>query len=627
MANIIQLPPVLANQIAAGEVVERPASVVKELLENAIDAGARTVRIDVDRGGAALIRVRDDGVGIAPDELALALSRHATSKVRSFDDLMRVQTLGFRGEALPSIASVARVRLTSRQPRQDTAWSLEVEGTNITAESPRPASAPPGTTVEVRDLFFNTPARRRFLRTSRTEYLHVETVVRRTALAHPELDLVLTRDGRNALVARAAAEDAGLRRMSDICGARFAQTAIAFEAHAGAMHCFGWAAPAGEARASADLQYACVNGRVVRDPLLRHAMRAAFEEAVSEGRQPAYVVYLELPAGDLDVNVHPTKHEVRFGDARTVHDFVWSTVRRTLHGDQVDSEHPAAEPLRPELMRPELMPSGQEDPGADGGPGAYPGGDEELRALQSSRIEEGSSHQGGAGHSRSHSRQGAPWNHPQALRVADDELDKYVRLVGSATDQRPPTGDRKRAGPADSSLVRLSHRYALYRRDAERTWALVDGAALIQFVVERALKSGDEVSIPLLIPAAHSIPAPDLEANEAFSDHLGQLGFAVRRSAPEEVALLEIPACLQHLEQATLWDCLAASWGADIDVVTVALAQVAAQDMSSIDDTVMQRWLDCQAANTAWPPRVIRELNEAELTALFSRATVKDTAR
>ncbi|CAK0762052.1 DNA mismatch repair protein MutL [Gammaproteobacteria bacterium] len=320
------LPPELANQIAAGEVVERPAAVVKELLENSLDAGARAIEIDAEEGGLRLIRVRDDGRGIHPEDLRLALDRHATSKIRDFSDLERVASLGFRGEALPSIASVSRLTLTSRLRSNPDAWILE-GGTGQLA----PAAHPEGTTVEVRDLFYNTPARRKFLKSVRTELGHLEEVVRRVALSHIEVGFTL-RHNRRPIQTLPAGEgpQGGLRRVAAMLGEGFAAATLSLDFEAGGLHLWGFAGLPTASRTQPDQQYFYVNGRTIRDRLIAHAVRQAYEDVLYQGRHPAYVLYLTLDPERVDVNVHPTKHEVRFRDSRTIHEFLVRALRQAL---------------------------------------------------------------------------------------------------------------------------------------------------------------------------------------------------------------------------------------------------------------------------------------------------------
>jgi len=319
----------LANQIAAGEVIERPASVVKELLENSFDANASYINVDIEDGGKKSIRVRDDGDGIVSEDLKLALTRHATSKIQQFDDLERVVSLGFRGEALPSIAAVSRTEIISRRADAEPAYCIDSDGGNISEI--RVKAHPKGTTLEVRDLFFNTPARRKFLRTNKTEFQHIETVAERLALSHFEVAISLKHNQRmifNCPVALSS--DAKDRRVAALLGADFMEHAFKIEFSAGGLSLWGWIAEPRYTRSQADMQYFFINGRFIRDKLLSHAMRQAYQDVLFHGRHPAYVIYLKIDPAAVDVNVHPTKHEVRFRDGRTVHDFVVRGVHDAL---------------------------------------------------------------------------------------------------------------------------------------------------------------------------------------------------------------------------------------------------------------------------------------------------------
>lgn len=346
------LPPQLANQIAAGEVVERPASVVKELVENSLDAGATRIDIDIERGGAKLIRIRDNGCGIKKDELALALARHATSKIASLDDLEAIISLGFRGEALASISSVARLTLTSRTAEQQEAWQAYAEGREQ-AVTVKPAAHPVGTTLEVLDLFYNTPARRKFMRTEKTEFGHIDEVVRRIALARFDVTINLSHNGKVMRQYRAVAQDGQReRRLGTICGAAFLEHALAIEWQHGDLTLRGWVAdPLHTNSALAEIQYCYVNGRMMRDRLINHAIRQACEDKLGADQQPAFVLYLEIDPHQVDVNVHPAKHEVRFHQSRLVHDFIYQGVLSVLQ-QQLDA--PLAEKttcLRPVRCR------------------------------------------------------------------------------------------------------------------------------------------------------------------------------------------------------------------------------------------------------------------------------------
>jgi len=330
LTRITSLPPILANQIAAGEVVERPASIIKEVLENAIDANAKSINVELESGGLRLIRIRDDGDGIVKDDLPLALCRHATSKLKHVDDLLAIHTLGFRGEALASISSVSRLTLTSKPQSQDTAWQVQVEGTEQTA-TVLPAAHPDGTTVEVHDLFFNTPARRKFLRSEKTEYVHCDEVVKRIALSQFDVAFKFKHNQKQIYHLPAAkTESEQSQRIKKICGQNFSQQARVVKANAGHLSLSGWLAPPELSRSQTDLQYFFVNGRIIRDRLINHAIRQAYADYLPVGRHPCFVLYLTFPADQIDVNVHPTKHEVRFRDSRMIHDFITSTLTKTL---------------------------------------------------------------------------------------------------------------------------------------------------------------------------------------------------------------------------------------------------------------------------------------------------------
>lgn len=331
LPNRIQaLPLHLANQIAAGEVIERPASVVKELVENSIDAGAHHVYIDIEGAGSHLIRVRDDGFGIHPDDLALALSRHATSKLHSSEELSHISSLGFRGEALPSIASVSHLSLSSRQQEAECGWQV-----TSTTQQATPVNQPFGTTIEVRELFFNVPARKHFLRGDKTELHHITTTVHRLALSKFDIGFHY-QSGANALVKLpiASTTEQQQQRIAKICGNAFIKNSLYLEQHFDEIELKGWLGKRHAHRPQTDINYFFINGRVIRDRVINHAIRQAYADLIPPGRHPAFVLYLTIPLEKVDINVHPTKHEVRFRDARLVHGLITRALQEALAAEQ-----------------------------------------------------------------------------------------------------------------------------------------------------------------------------------------------------------------------------------------------------------------------------------------------------
>ncbi|MFT5573686.1 MAG: DNA mismatch repair protein MutL [Cryomorphaceae bacterium] len=347
--RIHALDPRLINQIAAGEIIERPASMLKELIENSLDAGASSIDIEVENAGVKRLKVSDNGHGILKRDLSMALSRHATSKIENLNDLEQIATLGFRGEALPSIASVTRMTIKSHELNAEQAWMVSSDGNNTTSE-PSPVAHPVGTTIETRDLFYNTPARRKFLRTDNTEFKHLDQVVRRMALSRFDVAFKLTHNGRVVLhLPSIPANDS--RRIKMVCGDNVPDNSVYFDEQREGMRLSGWAGLPSFSRSQADMQYFFLNGRLIRDKTIIHAVRLGYQDVLFHGRHPIYVLYLEMDPAGVDVNVHPTKHEVRFRESRSVHSFVFRALQRVVgasageHGSlQVDAEHGAAMP-------------------------------------------------------------------------------------------------------------------------------------------------------------------------------------------------------------------------------------------------------------------------------------------
>jgi DNA mismatch repair protein MutL len=499
------LPDELINQIAAGEVVERPASVVKELVENALDAGALRVEVELERGGCAMIRVRDDGIGIEPREMGLALARHATSKISSLQDLERVATLGFRGEALPSIASVSRLSLTSRSRHADHAWTVEAREGEL--RSPAPASHPPGTSVEVRDLFFNVPARRKFLRSEATEYQYVLRMLERMALSRFEVGFTLVHNGKTVWsLPSAGAHAQRLARVSRLCGEEFASHVLELRHDTESLRLSGWLALPTFSRSQADLQFAFLNGRYVRDKLIAGAARLAYQDVLFGGRFPAYVLYLELDPTLVDVNAHPQKLEVRFRDSRRVHEFVFRTLERALAGTQPTVESAGSAPLD--------------------------------WLTGSSRY---------AGNAPTQARFMLPEAH--ASRAADT----YRGFVGEAPSP-PPAGDiggaedahtTLREAPLGFAVAQLHGAYILSQ--TADGMVLVDMHAAHERVMYEDMKKllgGHTAQQQLLMPEILDVTPAQAEAAELHAAEFAALGFIITRWAPDQLALRAIPSLL-----------------------------------------------------------------------------------
>ena len=498
---IRELPSHLVNQIAAGEVVERPASVVKELVENSLDAGARSIAVDVAAGGQKLIRVRDDGAGIPKDELGLALSRHATSKISSLDDLEAVVSLGFRGEALPSIASVSRLSICARPADQDSAWQVEVDGGQ--AGELRPAPHPVGCTVEVHDLFYNTPARRKFLRTERTEFGHIDRWLRRLALARPDVAFSLTHNRRSVLTLNPAHDREGeLARIAKICGDEFAAQALHVERVADGLALSGWVGLPTFNRSQPDLQYWFVNGRSISDRTLAHAARHAYRDVLFHGRYPAYVLYVSMDPAGVDANAHPAKHEIRFRDGRTVHGFVSQAIEQALK-DTKPGGH-AIDPVPPAVQRFTVF-------------------NQSSMPLSSSGT---------------------------AASVAES-LATYRALTD---EPQVSAGDDAGLPPLGYAIAQLGGIYVL----AENADGLivVDMHAAHERIVYEKLKADFEerhiVRQPLLVPATIAVSEREATLAEDHADVLARLGLVIDRSGPTGLVIREIPALLKQAEAEAL---------------------------------------------------------------------------
>lgn len=506
---IRELPSHLVNQIAAGEVVERPASVVKELIENSLDAGAQAISVDIVNGGQKLIRVRDDGAGIPKDELHLALSRHATSKIVSLDDLEAVASLGFRGEALPSIASVSRLTLITRTAGSDMAFKVEADNGRLL--DPVPAPHPPGSTVEVHDLFYNTPARRKFLRTERTEFGHVDRWLRRLALARPDVAFSVTHNRRNVMELNPARDrDASRRRIAKICGEEFANQAVFLEREVDGIALSGWIALPTFNRSQPDLQYWFVNGRSIADKTLAHAARHAYRDVLFHGRYPAYVLYLTVDPATVDANAHPAKHEVRFRDGRRVHGVVSQSI-----------EHALAD----------TRPGGHEVERLASKVQGVTGSGQSRMSLPESALRSGS--QAGAFFRPA----------PPAVREA---LAGYRTLGSEASD----SASQQDFPPLGYAIAQLGGIYVL--AESADGLIVVDMHAAHERILYEKLKKDFEtrhvVRQPLLVPETLSVSEREADLAEENAATLEQLGLVLGRSGPGGLVIREIPALLKQAE-------------------------------------------------------------------------------
>jgi len=496
---IRQLPDTLIDQIAAGEVVERPASVVKELVENSLDAGARSIEVAIEAGGSALIRVTDDGHGIARDELVLALSRHATSKIGTLDDLEALTSMGFRGEALPSIGSVSRMTLTSRTVDADHAWRIACDGGD--AGAPKPAAQGMGTTIEVRDLFFNTPARRKFQRSDKTETGHVDAMLKSLALARFDVEFRLLNNGRVAWHAPIATQRVEQeRRLAELCGEEFLENARYFEREIEGLRLAGWLAAPAFSRSQADMQFTFVNSRFVRDKLLRHAARLGYQDVLFGARQPAFVLYLDIDPRRVDVNAHPAKLEIRFRDSRLVHDFVFRTIETALAGTIATADVRAA-PVHGAALA-ERSPL----------PGAPP--------LQ------------------------AP------LELRGRELREYLPLyerLHSHGASRSAVADDPAVPPLGYAIAQLSGVYVL--AENRSGLIIVDMHAAHERITYEGLKSALGVdklkSQPLLVPVTLEVTDREADLAEEAAADLRALGFEVLRRGPRQISVLALPLLLE----------------------------------------------------------------------------------
>jgi DNA mismatch repair protein MutL len=554
------LPEELISQIAAGEVIERPASVVKELVENALDAGARRIEVELERGGCGLVRVRDDGVGIPVADLGLALQRHATSKIASLQDLESVATLGFRGEALPSIASVSRLSLISRPAAAEHAFSVDARDGLL--EGPKPAAHPPGTSVEVRDLFFNVPARRKFLRSEGTEYQHIVRMLERLALSRFDVGFALSHNGKRVwTLPPAHSSEERLARIAKVCGEEFATHVIELRHDTESLRLSGWLALPTFSRSQSDLQFLYLNGRFVRDKLLASAARLGYQDVMFHGRFPAYLLYLELNAAMVDVNAHPQKLEVRFRDSRRIHDFVFRTLERALAETRPTTESAGSAPL-------DWLTGSARHEG--------------VPAPQQSRFVL-----------------------PEA--AARPGADAYREFVTQVRDE--PRADA--AAPLGYAIAQLHGVYILAQ--SADGMVLVDMHAAHERVMYEGLKkllSGHTAQQHLLMPEILQVTPAEGEAAEAHAQEFAALGFELSRMAPDRVALRAVPSLLAGRDPASL--------------VRDVLADLAEQGHSRRVEESINHLLATMACHAA--VRAQRTLSLPEMNALLREMERTDRA-
>ncbi len=511
MSRIRPLSPELINQIAAGEVVERPSSVVKELIENSLDAGANRIEVDIEDGGARLIRVRDDGIGISAEELPLAIAAHATSKIASMDDLERVRTLGFRGEALASIASISRFALTSRQADANEAWRISSENGRI--DDPRPAQHPRGSTIEVRDIFHNVPARRKFLRAERTEFGHIDELVKAIALAQPRVEFRLTNNAKPSRLLRPASSEQELAvRVADILGAEFPAQSLRIDHTGAGLRLTGWVGLPTASRSQADQQYFYVNGRLVRDRVVTHAVRQAYADVLFHGRHPAYALFLDIAPETVDVNVHPAKTEVRFREGRLVHDFLYRTLNEALAQTRA-GEHPVNVGVAPMQAndgwhRQDGLRLGVREPVVNSYAALFAG---EPQASVSTQV----------------------------MPPADTSID------ASSNPDIPPLG---------YALAQLAGVYVL--AENANGLVLVDMHAAHERITYEKLKNAqthDGIRAQLLlVPLPLAVSEHEASVAEEHADALAQLGFDIVRSGRDSVIVKRYPGLLDGADVAAL---------------------------------------------------------------------------
>jgi DNA mismatch repair protein MutL len=552
--RIHSLPTQLVNQIAAGEVVERPSSVVKELVENCFDAGASQIIIDIEQGGARLIKIRDNGCGIYKEDLPLALSRHATSKISSLEDLEHVASMGFRGEALPSISSVSRLTLISRVSDAECAWKVSADGTERNFD-PQPDPHPQGTTVDVRDLFYNTPARRKFLKTEKTEFAHIETLIQRLALSRFDVGFMLSHNQKEILNLKSATtEREQEHRVAGICGSAFIENSVKIDFAASGLQLTGWVGLPTFSRSQQDMQFFYVNGRLVKDKLVSHAVKQAYQDVLFHGRHPVFVLYLTLDPALVDVNAHPTKMEVRFREGRLVHDFLFSALHRSLAdirpGHQVRADIvnvgwvTTAGMQEVEQCR-EQLPSDSVTQQLELQTSSVP--NEKTNNIVWLNDSEARQSKPNFAAKPAYS----PKPHQASLPL---HVEESIQAYAALHPKPEPVTPQPEAKPLGHAIAHLHNIYIL--SETPDGIILVDAHAAHERVTYERLKqqyqNGSVPSQPLLLPIKITVSTAEADLAEDEHEFFSSLGFEINRSGPETIVLRSIPALLGNADMETL---------------------------------------------------------------------------
>ncbi|EGR2325286.1 DNA mismatch repair endonuclease MutL [Vibrio alginolyticus] len=577
------LPARLANQIAAGEVVERPASVIKELVENSLDSGATRIDIDIEKGGAKLIRVRDNGKGIAKDELGLALSRHATSKIHTLDDLEAIMSLGFRGEALASISSVSRLTLTSRPAAQEEAWSAYSEGRDMQVKL-KPAAHPIGTTVEVLDLFFNTPARRKFLRTEKTEFAHIDELLKRIALSRFDVTINVRHNGKIIRQYRAAKNQLQTeKRIAAVCGNAFVRHMLRIELEHQGLKLHGWITTPEGARQQSDLQYCYVNGRMMRDKLINHAIRQSYEMSLKPDQFAAYVLFIELDPHQVDVNVHPAKHEVRFHQARLVHDFIYQALTDALSQSAVidkpqvnESAFHRVEPTESEEIEHSPEPEKVQEPASSPVPErvyqaiestpAYPGRSDyevkprnsglsdtsvrEARVVESFKRNDWVESKPAPKPSHSKERHVEPAPTKQEVRAYHELLKTPEFEAQAVTPIAPQTITSQTSMPSITALGKalmvVDEQFVLMSSDSGAALVSLPRAEFYRIKGQLTPSDGALKAQPLLVPLSIKLEAELVRLAQDYQQDLALLGIQLKARNEHALMVMGVPAPLRQ---------------------------------------------------------------------------------